>query len=184
MSSNGSTLCSPTVEKLLCRSPYFAAVTCRQSAPDSPRERGDSQEGGNRRCLPSCAPARRQRTFPRSAERNSSLDFKRKTPRPLGANTLTQFEYPAQPVLKKTAARIGRTRLRQFASPAQPVQRNRLPPGKDEPPARFKCPRGSVQKPKSSTLFRVLLGITKAYAFLINASRRSRPLSISVSEVA
>ena len=41
--------------------PYFAAVTCRQSAPDSPRERGDSQEGGNRRCLPSCAPARRQR---------------------------------------------------------------------------------------------------------------------------
>ena len=27
------------------------------------RERGDSQEGGNRRCLPSCAPARRQRTF-------------------------------------------------------------------------------------------------------------------------
>ena len=28
--------------------PYFAAVTCRQSAPDYPRERGDSQEGGNR----------------------------------------------------------------------------------------------------------------------------------------
>ena len=43
--------------------PYFEAVTCRQSAPDYPRERGDSQEGGNRRCLPSCAPARRQRTF-------------------------------------------------------------------------------------------------------------------------
>ena len=39
----------------------FAAVTCRQSAPDYPRERGDPQEGGNRRCLPSCAPARRQR---------------------------------------------------------------------------------------------------------------------------
>ena len=41
--------------------PLFAAVTCRLSAPDYPRERGDSQEGGNRRCLPSCAPARRQR---------------------------------------------------------------------------------------------------------------------------
>ena len=41
--------------------PLFAAVTCRQSAPDPLRERGDSQEGGNRRCLPSCAPARRQR---------------------------------------------------------------------------------------------------------------------------
>ena len=62
---HGSTLCSPTVEKILCRSPFFAAVTCRQSAPDYPRERGDSQEGGNRRCLPSCAPARRQRRFPR-----------------------------------------------------------------------------------------------------------------------
>ena len=44
--------------------PFFGAVTCRQSAPDPPRERGDSQEGGNRRCLPSCAPARRQRTPP------------------------------------------------------------------------------------------------------------------------
>ena len=58
--------------------PHFAAVTCRQSAPDYPRERGDSQEGGNRRCLPSCAPARRQRTFPRSAERNSPLRFSEK----------------------------------------------------------------------------------------------------------
>ena len=45
--------------------PLFAAVTCRQSAPDPLRERGDSQEGGNRRCLPSCVPARRQRRFPR-----------------------------------------------------------------------------------------------------------------------
>ena len=153
--------CAPLRKKKSSAVPLFAAVTCRQSAPDYPRERGDSQEGGNRRCLPSCAPARRQRTFPRSAERNSPLNLSEKTP-----------------------ARQGRTRLRQFASPAQSVQRNRLPPGKDEPPARFKCPRGSVQKPKSSTLFRVLLRITHAYAFLINASRRSRPLSISVSEVA
>ena len=58
----------------------FAAVTCRQSAPDHSRERGDPQEGGNRRCLPSCAPARRQRTFPRSAERNSPLDTSEKPP--------------------------------------------------------------------------------------------------------
>ena len=60
---HGSTLCSPTVEKILCRSPYFAAVAGLWSASDYPRERGDSQEGGNRRCLPSCAPARRQRRF-------------------------------------------------------------------------------------------------------------------------
>ena len=38
---------------------------------------------------------------PRSAERNSSLDFKRKTSRPLGANTPAQFAHPAQPVQRK-----------------------------------------------------------------------------------
>ena len=37
-------------------------------------------------------------------------EVQRKTLRPLGANPLTQFVYPAQPVLKKAAARIGRTR--------------------------------------------------------------------------
>ncbi len=46
-----------------CRSPYFAAVAGLWSAPGYPRERGDSQEGGNRGCLPSCASARRQRRF-------------------------------------------------------------------------------------------------------------------------
>ena len=41
-------------------------------------------------------------------------EVQRKTPRPSGANTLTQF-----------------------VCPAQPVQRNRLPPGKGEPFTRF-----------------------------------------------
>ena len=117
--------------------PLFAAVTCRQSAPDYPRERGDSQEGGNRRCLPSCVPARRQRTFPRSAERNSPLNLSEKTPARQGRTRLRQFACPAQPMKKRSrpsgsnppaavrvpwsagaakgAARIGRTRLRQFA---------------------------------------------------------------------
>ena len=40
------------------------------------------------------APAVRRRRIP-------SLRFSEKTPRPLGANTLTQFEYPAQPVQKR-----------------------------------------------------------------------------------
>ena len=40
--------------------PYFAAVTCRQSAPDSPREKGRFTRGWKTAgCLPSCAPARR-----------------------------------------------------------------------------------------------------------------------------
>ena len=33
-------------------------------------------------------------------------EAQRKTPRPLGANTLTQFEYPAQPDTKKAPERV------------------------------------------------------------------------------
>ena len=47
---------------------------------------------------------------PRSAERNSLAESQRKTSRPLGANPLTQFVCPGQPVLKKSAAPSGRTR--------------------------------------------------------------------------
>ena len=136
------------------RSPIFAGLTNKGKVGV---QRGRETVGVPSFLSPRRAPRRSRR--PQTA--NPPAEVQRKNSRPSGANTLTQFEYPAQP-----------------------VQRNRLPPGKDEPPARFKCPRGSVQKLKSSTLFRVLLRITNAYAFLINASRRSRPLSISVSEVA
>ena len=108
---------------------------------------------------------------------------------------------------EKLSARQGRTRLRQFASPTQTVLKNsrpsgtntpaavrvprsagaekRLPPVRGEPACGSSCtPLSRRRNQKSSTLFRVLLRITNAYAFLINASRRSRPLSISVSEVA
>ena len=88
-------------------------------------------------------------------------EVQRKTLRPSGANTLTQFVCPGQPVLKKSAARQGRTRLRQFAHPAGSVQKRsrpdrantltqfaypgqpvlkKLPPRSGEPPARFVCP--------------------------------------------
>ena len=39
-------------------------------------------------------------------------EVQRKTLRPLGTNTLVQFEYPAQPVLKKTAVRTERSAAR------------------------------------------------------------------------
>ena len=94
MSRQGSTLL-PCGEKTPLPFPFFAAVTCRQAAPDPPRERGDSQEGGNRRCLPSCAPARRQRKSPatgaarsRRRRRRTPAEVQRKTHRPLGANRL------------------------------------------------------------------------------------------------
>ena len=52
-------------------------------------------------------------------------EVQRKTPRPSGANTLAQFVYPAQPVLKKAASRIGRSATR-LVYPAQPMQGNWL----------------------------------------------------------
>ena len=116
--------------------PIFEAVTCRQSAPDYPRERGDSQEGGNRRCLPSCAPARRQRT-PRRGTRHvpavrrrriPSLRFSEKLPRPLGANTLTQFGYPAQPVQKRSRPDRANPPTR-FVFPAPPAPINKRKKG-------------------------------------------------------
>ena len=65
-------------------------------------------------------PAAGRGKSPRSAERNSSLDFKRKTPRPLGANPLTQFVCPGQPVQRKEPPVRANT-LTQFEHPAQPV---------------------------------------------------------------
>ena len=62
-------------------------------------------------------PRRGARHVPAVRKRRiSSLNLSEKTSRPLGANTLTQFASPAQPVLKK------------------------LPPRSREPPARFVCP--------------------------------------------
>ena len=131
---NGRTHWSaPTVEKILCRSPYFAAVTCRQSAPDYPRERGDSQEGGNRRCLPSCAPARRQR--------NSPLRFSEKDCRPDRANTPAAVRVPRSVGAEKSCRPSGANPLTQFAHPAQPVLRKRLPPGQGEHAYAVRVPR-------------------------------------------
>ena len=68
------------------------------------------------------APAAGAATLPPSADGESPAEVQRKTPRPLGANPLTQFVCPGQPVLKK------------------------LLPGQGEPPARFRCPNRPVQR--------------------------------------
>ena len=178
---HGSTLCSPTIEKILCRSPFrsghMSAICARLSQKEVGVKRVETlvstllPRRGARH-----APAVRRRRIP-------SLRFS-----------------------EKLSARQGRTRQRQFACPTQPVLK-RSRPERANPPAAVRVPRsagaekscrperanrlrgssapeGRCRKQKNSTLFRVLLRITHAYAFLINASRRSRPLSISVSEVA
>ena len=68
-----------------------------------------SKRKGNRRCPFLFAPCGGRRDVPPSADGESPLaEVQRKTLRPLGTNTLAQFEYPAQPVLRN-AARKGRT---------------------------------------------------------------------------
>ena len=99
---------------------------------------------GNRRCPFLFAPAAGRGTLPPSADGESPAEVQRKTPRPLGANPLTQFVCPGQPVQRKEPPVRANT-LTQFAHPAQPVLK-KLPPGQGEPPARFRCPNRPVQK--------------------------------------
>ena len=72
-------------------------------------------------------------------------EVQRKTLRPSGTNTLTQFVCPGQPVLKKSAARQGRTRLRQFECPAGSVQK-RSRPERANTLTQFVCPGFPVLK--------------------------------------
>ena len=144
-SRHGSALCSPTVEKILCRSPIVSALW----QADAKRKRGDSQEGGNLGVHPSCAPARRQRTFPRSAERNSLLRFS-----------------------EKFSARQGRTRLRQFACPGQPVQKRSRPSGSN-PPAAVRVPRSAGEEKEPPGKGEPACG--SSCAPVSRCSKRSRP---------
>ena len=137
MSGHGSTLCSPTVEKILCRSPISQRShvgNLRQTLQGKGvihkrvetagvyplvRPRGVSAlpRRGARR-----TPALRRAQLPAESQRKNSRPSGANTPaavrvprsagaekgcRPSGANTLTQFGHPAQPVLKKTAAQTG-----------------------------------------------------------------------------
>ena len=71
------------------------------------------------------APAAGRGTLPPSADGESPAEVQRKTPRPLGANPLTQFVCPGQPVQRKEPPVRANT-LTQFAYPAQPVQKTSL----------------------------------------------------------
>ena len=74
-----------------------------------------SKRKGNRRCPFLFAhrrgygviPAAGRGTFPPSADGESPAEVQRKTSRPLGANTLTQFAHPGFPVQEKEPPRQG-----------------------------------------------------------------------------
>ena len=71
------------------------------------------------------APAAGRGTFPPSADGESPAEVQQKTPRPEGANTLTQFAHPGFPVQKRSRPVRANT-LTQFAHPGPPVQKTSL----------------------------------------------------------
>ena len=66
-----------------------------------------SKRKENRRLSFLFAPAAGRGTFPPSADGESPAEVQRKTLRPLGANTLTQFAHPGFPVQEKEPHRQG-----------------------------------------------------------------------------
>ena len=93
------------------RSPIFAGLTNKGKV--------GVQRGRETAGVPSFLPLRRAPQSPALRRAQLPAEVQRKTPRPLGANTLTQFEYPVQSVQKK------------------------LPPVRGEPPAAVRVPRSA-----------------------------------------
>ena len=144
ISGHGSTLCSPTVEKILCRSPVSKRSHVGNLRQTLPRGKWVVHKRVETSGVYPLVPAAGRGDVPALRRAQLPAEIQRKTSRPSGANTpaavrvprsagaekgaaplgrtrLRQFEYPAQPVLKKAAAQKGRTRLRQFGHPSQPV---------------------------------------------------------------
>ena len=80
------------------------------------------QRGRETAGVPSFLPPRRApRRSRRPQTANPPAEVQRKTSRPLGANTLTQFARPGQPVQKRSSP-LGANTLTQFVCLGQPVQ--------------------------------------------------------------
>ena len=124
---------------LLFRSGHMSAICARLGSKGKVGVQRGRKTAGCPSFLPPPRGAARSRR-PQTA--NPSAEVQRKTPRPSGANTLTQFVCPGQPVLKKSAARQERTRLRQFERPAGSVQR-KVPPGQGEHANAVRVPRSA-----------------------------------------
>ena len=127
----------------LFRSGHMSAICTRLGSKGKAGVQRGRKTAGCPSFLP---PAAGRGTLPPSADSESPAEVQRKTPCPLGANPLTQFVCPGQPVQRKEPPVRANT-LTQFAHPAQPVLK-KLPPGQGEPPARFRCPNrhGAAKK--------------------------------------
>ena len=85
-----------------------------------------SKRKGNRRCPFLFAPAAGA-AVSRAPQSATPAEPQRKTPRPLGANPLTQFACPAQPEQKRSRP-SGANSLTQFACPRGSVPENKVYP--------------------------------------------------------
>ena len=101
MSRHGSTLCSPTVEKTLCRSPFrsghMSTICARLSKGKVRVQRGRETAG-----VPSFLPPRQVPQRPAVRRRRiPPAEVQRKTSRPLGANTPAAVRVPRSAGAKK-----------------------------------------------------------------------------------
>ena len=96
------------------RSPIFAGLTNKGKV--------GVQRGRETAGVPSFLPLRRAPQSPALRRAQLPAEVQRKNPRPSGANTLTQFACPGQPVLKNSRP-LGANRLR---SSRAPVNRCRI----------------------------------------------------------
>ena len=77
--------------------------------------------------------------LPRRGARRIPAESQRKTPRPLGANTPTAVRVPRSAGAEKGCRPEGANPLTQFAPP-RTAGAEKEPPGKGEPPVRFRSP--------------------------------------------
>ena len=146
MSRHGSTLCSPTVEKILCRSLFSKRSHIGNLRQIRKQGKGrSSKRKENRRLSFLFAPAAGRGTLPPSADGESPAEVQRKTSRPLGANTPAAVRAPLSAGAEKRLPPEKGEPPARFSFPAQPVLK-KLPPRSGEPPARFVCTRQSVQE--------------------------------------
>ena len=101
-----------------------------------------SKRKENRRLSFLFAPAAGRGTFPPSADGESPAEVQRKTSRPLGANPPAAVRVPRSAGAEKRAATLGANTLTQFAYPGQPVQ-EKEPPVRANPPAAVRVPRSA-----------------------------------------
>ena len=100
---HGSTLCSPTEEKILCRSPFRSGRRSLVCVRLSNKGKVGVQRGRETAGVPSFLPPPRGAARSRRPQTaNPPAEVQRKTLRPSGANPLTQFAYPGQPVQKRS----------------------------------------------------------------------------------